>query len=338
MNLHWLSRLSASLSVTVVAALAQSEAPPSATMNAVRLHEFGGSEKLVYEKAPKPAPKPGELLIEVFAAGVNPVDWKIRTGRGKAAPSEPMILGYDVSGVVTAVGEGVERFKPGDEVFAYLSLQRGGGYAEYAIALESEVAKKPTNVDHVQAAAIPLAALTAYQALFETAELKEGQSVLIHAGAGGVGHFAIQLAKTRGVKVFATASEKNLSFLKSLGADVAIDYEAQRFEQLAKDVDVVLVSIPGETLERSYATTKQGGMLVSIIGGLDEKKLAAQGVRGRSILVRPDGKQLTELAQLVEDHKLVPTVSLIVPLAEAAKAHDASQTSRTRGKIVLKVR
>ncbi|HVS18674.1 MAG TPA: NADP-dependent oxidoreductase [Planctomycetota bacterium] len=307
-------------------------------MRAVRMHAYGGPEVLQLEALPRPEPGPGEVLVAVHAAGVNPVDWKIREGAfGRQPGSLPRVLGFDVAGVVAAVGEGVERLAVGDEVYGYLSLQRGGGYAEYVVAPEAELAAKPATLDFVAAAAVPLAALTAWQALIETAGLEEGQTVLVHAGAGGVGHFAVQIAVARGAKVIATASERNHAFLRELGAEQVIDYRTQRFEELVRDVDVVLDPIGGETRTRSYGVLKPGGFLVSIVGAPPPAELEAHGVSGAGILVRPDAKGLAELAEMIDLGALRPEVSHMLPLAEAAAAHTQSETGHTRGKIVLVV-
>ncbi len=327
-------------------ASARDQAPVSApgasaapTMKAVRIHSFGKPDVLVYEDALRPTPGPVEALVRIHAAGVNPVDWKIRSGtfKGMNLPM-PFILGFDISGVVESVGADVKGFKPGDEVFAYMSLRRGGGYAEYAAVPESELAVRPKSIDHVLSAGVPLAALTAWQALFDTAGLKEGQTVLIHGGAGGVGHFAVQLAKSRGAKVIATASAPNHDFLKSIGADQAIDYRTQKFEEHAKDVDVVLDTVGGDTLARSYQVLKPGGYLVSIVQPPDPEMLAEREIKGRVILVQPNGKDLSEIAALIDAGKVKPHVSETVPLQDVAHAHIQSQGGHTRGKIVLKVR
>ncbi|TAJ16093.1 MAG: NADP-dependent oxidoreductase [Planctomycetota bacterium] len=306
-------------------------------MKAVRIHAYGKAEVLVYEDVPKPVAKAKQVLVRVRAAGVNPVDWKIRGGLFGGELPGPMILGFDIAGVVESVGEGVEGWKKGDEVFALQPLSRGGGYAEFAVTDASALARKPAKADFAHTAALPVAALTAWQGLFDTAKLEQGQSVLIHAGAGGVGHFAVQLAHHKGARVFATASAANLAFLKELGADVAIDYKAQKFEDVAKDVDVVLDSIGGETQQRSFGVLKKGGILVSIVGQPDVKLAKEKGVRAGGILVKPDGKVLGELAALIDAGKLVPHVSAIVPLAEARKAHELSESGHTKGKIVLEV-
>jgi len=315
---------------------APQEAP--ATMHAVRMHAYGGPEVLQLEEVPRPSPGTGQVLVAVHAAGVNPVDWKIREGAfGRQPASLPRVLGFDVSGVVAAVGADVQRLKVGDEVYGYLSLSRGGGYAEYVVAPEAELAPKPATLDFVHAAAVPLAGLTAWQALVETAGLEEGQTVLVHAAAGGVGHFAVQIAVARGAKVIATASESNHAFLRALGAEQVIDYRTQRFEELAHDVDVVLDPIGGDTRTRSYGVLKPGGFLVSIVGAPPASEIEAHGVRGAGILVRPDAKGLAELAELIDLGAMHPEVGHEFPLAEAARAHEQSETGHTRGKIVLVV-
>lgn len=310
----------------------------TATMKAVRMHDYGKSDVLVYEDVPRPEPKAGEVLVKVHAAGVNPVDWKVRAGLlGKAKSRLPMTLGGEIAGVVEGCGADVKSFKAGDEVWSLLPLTRWGGYAEYAVVPESELARKPKSLDFVHAAGVPLAALTAWQALIDTAGLKEGQSVLIQAGAGGVGHFAVQIAKARGAKVYATASKNHLEFLKQLGVDVGIEYQSQKFEEVAKDVDVVLDAIGGETQERSIACLKKGGYLVSIVWPPDAKKLEAAGVKGSIMLVHPDVKELDQLAALIEAGKLKCVVSDTIPLAEAKRAQELSEAGHTQGKIVLQV-
>lgn len=303
-------------------------------MSAIRVNEFGGPEVLKIESIDRPVPGDGELLVKVHAAAVNPIDWKIRAGGRGTVPYTP---GFDLSGVVEQVGGGAEKFKAGDAVYAMLDLRRGGAYAEYAIVKESEAAVKPAQASHVEAAAIPLVTLTAWQALFDTADLQANQTVLIHGGAGGVGSVAVQLAKWKGAKVIATASKENHDFLKEIGADVTIDYRSEKFEEIAKDVDVVLDTIGGETRERSWQTLKPGGMLVSIVGGPSQERAAAAKVRAAGILVKPDSAQLTQIAELIDSGKLKPIVTHRMPLADAPKAHQQSETKHTRGKIVLEV-
>lgn len=312
--------------------------PATATMKAVCIRAPGGVEVLKYEDAPRPEPKAEEVLIRVMAAGVNPVDAKIREGAfGKGALEKPQILGFDVSGVVEKTGAKITNFKKGDPVYAYLNLRRGGGYAEYTVATQSEATAKPKSITHEQAAAVPLAALTAWQALVETGKLSEGQTVLVQGGSGGVGSFAIQIAKARGARVIATASTANQDFLKQLGVDQPIDYTQTKFEDVVKDVDLVLDAVGPETLARSYGVVKKGGMIVSILGPPDETELRKREIQGKSILVRPNADQLAEVTKLIEEKKIKPHVSKVFSLAEAAKAHEAIETRHTRGKIVLKV-
>src|SRR5438874_11044334 len=245
-------------------AVAQTSPP---MMKAVFVHEFGGPEVLKYEDAPRPEPKDDEILVRVIAAGVNPVDAYARQGMlaKRGLDNRPSIIGYDIAGVVEKTGANAKKFKQGDAVYCYLSVMRGGGYAECAVAKESETALKPKNISFEEAAAVPLAATTAWQALVDTAKMTKGQTVLIHGGSGGVGSFAIQIGKARGAKVIATASTANQDLLKELGADVAIDYTKQKFEDVAKDVDVVLDSVGEDTLARSYGVVKRGGFIVSLV-------------------------------------------------------------------------
>jgi NADPH:quinone reductase-like Zn-dependent oxidoreductase len=307
------------------------------TMSAVRITAHGNPDVMRVESVPRPIAGPEEVLVRVYAAAVNPVDTQIRAEPSGFA-SLPYIPGFDVSGVVVEIGDGVTGTTIGDSVFAMLDLERGGGYAEYVIVKQTELAAKPARVSHAEAASLPLVALTAWQALFETADLQPGQTVLIHAGAGGVGTSAVQLAKWRGARVIATASERNHDFLRSLGADVVIDYRTQRFEDIAQDVDVVLDPIGGETQLRSLETLRDGGILVSLVGLMREARPPARNVRATGILVRPDAEQLVRIAELVVSGDLRPVVSHRFGLHEVAAAHRQSETGRTRGKIILTVR
>jgi NADPH:quinone reductase-like Zn-dependent oxidoreductase len=309
------------------------------TMKAIVVHEYGGPEVLKYEDAPRPEPKEDQILVRVVAAGVNPVDGMIRSGmfakHEKAA--FPMILGGDIAGVVENAGNKITKFKTGDPVFAYLSLKNGGGYSEYALATEREAAPKPKSLTYVEAAAVPIVALTAWQALVDTAKLSAGQTVLIHGGSGGVGTFAIQIAKARGAKVIATASTANQDLLKELGADIAVDYTKQKFEDLAKDVDVVLDSVGKDTLARSYGVVKKGGFIVSIVARLDQAELDKHGIHGATLSVDPNSEELAEIGKLIDEKKIKVIVSQTFPLSEAVKAQEQAATGHTRGKIVLKV-
>src|SRR5215471_266094 len=307
------------------------------TMKAVVIHEYGGPEVLKYENIPRPEPKDDQLLIRVIAAGVNPVDGMIRSGMFKGNREFPIILGGDVAGVVEKIGSKITKFKVGEPVFAYVSLDNSGGYAQYALVTEQEAAPKPKSLSYVEAAAVPVVGLTAWQALVDTAKLSTGQTVLIHGGSGGVGSFAIQIAKARGAKVIATASTANQEFLKQLGADVAIDYTKQKFEDVAKDVDVVLDSVGRDTLARSYAVVKKGGIIVSLVARPKESELEKYGIRGASLNAEPSSEELSEIGKLIDDKKIKVIVSQTFPLSEAMKAQEQVATGHTRGKIVLKV-
>jgi NADPH:quinone reductase-like Zn-dependent oxidoreductase len=311
----------------------------SQTMKAIRIHNYGGPEVLRYEDAPRPEPQAGEVLVRVHAAGVNPIDWKVREGHMKDLwPHKfPLILGWDVSGTVEEVGPGVSRFKIGDEVYSIPDPTRNGAYADYIVVRESELSLKPTSLHHIRAAAVPLAALTAWQSLFDTAQLQPGQRVLIHAGSGGVGHFAVQLAKWKGAYVFATASTKNQDLLRELGVDEPIDYTQQRFEDVARNIDVVLDTIGGETQERSWSVLKKGGVLVSLVRPPSEEKATELGVRAAFMAGHPSGAQLAEIAKLIDSGEPKPVIDRILPLSEVRRAHELSQSGHTHGKIVLRV-
>ena len=309
-------------------------------MNAVRIHRYGGPEVLQYEDAPRPQLGNAEVLIRVHAAGVNAVDWKVRSGsmNGLVHHKLPLVLGWDLSGVIEEVGPGVSKFKKGDEVFSKPDTSRDGAYAKYVVVRESEVALKPQSLHHVYAAAVPLAGLTAWQALFDVAQLKHGQRVLIHGGSGGVGHFAAQLARWRGVCVIATASTKNQQLLREIGVDQPIDYTIQRFEQVAENVDVVLDTIGGETQERSWKVLKKGGLLASIVQPPDAEKAEEFGVRSAFAWSQPNGEELAEIAAPFDSGNLKVVLDRILPLSEARRAHELSQSGHARGKIVLRVK
>jgi len=310
------------------------------TMKAVRIHTYGSPDVLIHEDVPRPLPKTGEVLVRIEAAAVNPVDWKIREGylREMLPHSLPLILGWDMSGVIEETGPGATSFRVGDEVFSRPDLLRDGTYAEYVVIREQEVAIKPKSVDHLHAAAVPLAGLTAWKSLIESAELSAGQKVLIHAAAGGVGGYAVQLAKWRGAHVIGTASADNHDYLRNLGADEVIDYRSERFEDVAGDIDVVFDTIGGDTQKRSWQVLKKGGILVSVITPPPADKAAAHGVRQAFVFIRPDAAVLAELAKLIDAGKLRPYVEKVLPLADARRAQELSQAGHVRGKIVLKVK
>ncbi len=311
--------------------LAAAARPP---MKAIVIHSSGGPEVLKYEDAPRPQPKDDEVLIRVMAAAVNPVDVFIREGRSNQFP---LIPGMDAAGVVEQVGNKVTKFRRGDAIYAYLSFEEQGGYAEFAVTKQDHAALKPKSIDFEQAAAVPLAATTAWQALVDKAGLSTGQTVLIHGGSGGGGTFAVQIAKARGAKVIATASTANQDLLKQLGVDQPIDYTTTKFEDVVKDVDVVLNAVRGDTLARSYGVVKKGGIIVSITGEPDPAELEKHGIRGTGLGAQPDAKVLEELAKLIDAGKITPIVSAVMPLADIVKAHQQIASRHTRGKIVLKI-
>ncbi len=311
-------------------------------MKAVRIHEYGGPDVLKYENAPRPSPAAGEVLVKVHAAGINPVDWKTRSGggvSGRYGNAFPLIIGWDISGVVEAVGENATTFKVGDAVFGMVRFPSiGAAYAEYVAAPQTDLALKPKNIDHIQAAAIPLAALTAWQALFESGDLTSGERLLIQGAAGGVGHLAVQLAKWKGAYVIATGSTNNMAFLRELGADAVIDYTNTRFEDTIKSVDMVLGCIGGDMLKRSLSVIKVGGRLISITGLPDQQEAEKRHVRTEAILVRPVDSHMNAIAQLIEAGTLQMVVTEVFDLADASKAHAFAESRELRrGKIVLKV-
>jgi NADPH:quinone reductase-like Zn-dependent oxidoreductase len=308
-------------------------------MKAVHIHDYGGLDVLHYEEAPRPKPGPGEVLIAVHATTMNPFDCAVRAGyMGQYFNyTFPLILGTDVSGVVEELGDGVTDIAPGDVVYTRAGIYRDGAHAEYVLALAADVVPKPASLDHIHAAALPHVTLTAWQGLIEFADLSEGQTVLIHAAAGGVGHVAVQLAKWRGAKVIGTASI-NLPFLEELGVDQAIDYTQTAFEDVVHDVDVVLDLLGGETQQRSWKTLKPGGILLSTVQPPSQEIAQSYGVHQRMIGTAPPiRKVLTEAAKMVEEGQLKPHVSRVLPLHEIKKAHALSEARHTRGKIVLQV-
>ncbi len=310
-----------------------------ATMNAVRIHDFGGPEVLQYEQAPRPVPAAGELLIRVHAAGINPVDWKTRE-RGAATRRDqlPLILGWDVSGIVEEAGDGVADFSAGDAVYGLVRFPApGSAYAEYLTAPADQLAPRPGSLDHVEAAAMPLVALTAWQALFDAAGLAAGQTLLVHAAAGGVGHIAVQLAKWKGARVIGTASARNEDFLREIGVDQFIDYTTTRFEDVVSDIDVVLDTMAEDTRERSWGVLKRGGVLVSILGDPSPESAAERGVRAARTLVQPNATQLRELTTLFDSGEVKPAIDSVFPLQEVRAAHERIQTGHVRGKVVLRV-
>ncbi|MEW2523637.1 NADP-dependent oxidoreductase [Streptomyces sp. NPDC047071] len=312
------------------------------TMRAVSQDAAGAPDVLKVVTVRRPEPGRGEILVRVHAAGVNPADWKTRA-RGVFADgtTPPFTLGFDVSGVVEAVGDGVALFRPGDAVFGMPRFPHpAGAYAEYVTAPARHFAPRPAGLTHVQAGALPLAALTAWQALVDTADVRPGQRVLVHAAAGGVGHLAVQIAKARGAHVIGTASAAKHELLRSLGADELIDHRTQDFAALLRDVDVVVDGIGGPHRARSLRTLRPGGTLVSLLPPDDAfpaREAEAAGVRAVFMLVEPDHGGLRAIASLVEEGRLRVVVDTVLPLEEAARAHALGERGRTTGKIVLSV-
>jgi len=304
----------------------------------VRFHRFGGPDVLRLEEVELSMPDALQVLVSVKAASVNPVDFKIRSGKYPAVQEDrlPYTLGRDVSGTVEKCGAQATRFKIGDEVVSVVSIG-GGGYADKVVLDEAAIARKPREIDHIHAAAIPLAGQTAWQGLFRYGQLKAGQAVLIHGGSGGVGHFAVQFAKAKGARVLTTVSTERLGFARSLGADVVIDYKTQRFEDLAQDLDMVFDLIDGETRERSWKLLKKGGVLVSTLTEPSQETAARHGVRALRYTVEADGKELDEILRLVASGRVKPHVQKTYPLAEAAQALSSVEQGDSVGKIVLTV-
>jgi NADPH:quinone reductase-like Zn-dependent oxidoreductase len=309
------------------------------TMRAIRQDVLGEAEVLGEVEVPRPEPGLSQVLVRVHAAGLNPTDWGHRARKVFLGPP-PFTLGWDVSGVVEATGFGVTLFKPGDEVFGMLPYPHGvGSHAEYVTGPARAFALKPASIDHVQAGALPLAALTAWQALADTAALAAGQRVLIHAAAGGVGHLAVQIAKARGAHVIGTASAGNHALLRDLGADELVDYHATDFAATVRDADVVLDSMSGDYPARSLRTLRRGGLLISLLPLRPEvvAEAARLGLRTKVLLVEADHAGMTAIADLVTAGKLRPVIAGTFPLAEAAKAHALGETGHVAGKLVLTV-
>jgi NADPH:quinone reductase-like Zn-dependent oxidoreductase len=308
-------------------------------MKAIRIHAFGGPEVLQLDDIAIPQPPEGELLVRIHAASVNPVDYKIRRGTVPWVSREmlPMTLGRDLSGTVESTGAGVDAFSDGDSLYAMLGSIDRGSYAEYVLVKPNEAAPKPARLSHIEAAAVPLAALTAWQGLFDHGHLETGQTVLIHGGSGGVGHFAIQFAKVKGATVLTTVSGQNLHFVTELGVDRAIDYQSQRFEEIARDVDLVLDLVAGETQERSWSVLRPGGVLVSALGEPSRERAMQHKARAVGYRAQPNAGQLAEIGRLIDQGKVRPVVMATYPLAEVRQAHERLERGHVRGKIVLVV-
>src|SRR5436305_10432221 len=306
-------------------------------MKAVVAHEYGTPEVLKFEKVPRPEPKEDEALVRVVAGGVNPADPLTLSGKfaREWGTNLPLIPGYEIAGIVEKTGMKFTSLKPGDAVYGYPTF--GGGWAEYVVVKEWEVAPKPKSLSFAEAAAVPMGALTAWQSLVDVAGLHEGQTILIHGGSGGVGRFAIQIAKARGAHVIATASTANQDLLKQLGADVAVDYTKTKSEDVAKDVDAVLDPVGKETLARSYGVLKKGGIVMCLVALPDRAELQKRGIHGAAISAHPDAADLTQIARLIDAGKIKPIVTQVLPLSEAIAAQQQAATHHTRGKVVLRI-
>lgn len=321
-------------------ALQACAADAPADMRAVVLHTFGEAGAMSLDRVAIPQPAAGEVRIRVVAAGVNPIDWKIRTVSRYNSRPLPRILGFDVSGTIDAVGSGVTTWKIGDEVIAALQSAVQGGYAEYTVVSTDSVAAKPKSLSFEEAAGLPTAVTTVWPFLLDAGQLKSGQRLLIQGAAGGVGSVAVQVAHARGAHVIGTASAANHDYLRSIGADEVIDYRTEKFEDKAKNVDIVFDTVGGETLERSYAVVRPGGTLIAIAGRVSAEKCQAAGIlcptatrEGKS-----PGKMLAEAAALADAGKLKVNVERVFPLEEAFAAQELNRAGHTRGKIILKIR
>lgn len=308
-------------------------------MKAIRIHEFGGPDVLGLEDIEVPQPKADEVLIKVYASSVNPVDGKIVAGEAQAKfpTSFPLTIGWDVSGIIERAGDHVRNFSIGDEVYGRPFPTQNGAFAEYVVIKADEIALKPRSIDHIHAAAVPLAGLTAWQGLFKFGKLEKGQKVLIHGASGGVGSFAVQFAKWKGAEVIGTASADNLAFIKQLGADQAIDHENQRFEEEVQDVDLVLDLIGGETQQRSLAVIKPGGILVTTVAPEFKDEAKEKKIRIESFTAQSYPEDLAQIADLIDNGVVNPVVSAVVNLQDARKAEELSGQHHTRGKVVIKV-
>jgi NADPH:quinone reductase-like Zn-dependent oxidoreductase len=308
-------------------------------MKAVCIHEFGRLDMLELEELEIPKPKTDEVLIKVYASSVNPVDQKIVAGEAqeKFPTRFPLTIGWDVSGVIEQVGDKVRGFGAGDEIYGRPFPTKNGAFAEYVVMKADEIALKPKSIDHIHAAAVPLAGLTAWQGLFKFGKLEKGQTVLIHGASGGVGSFAVQIARWKGATVIGTASAENLAFIKQLGADKAIDHDSQRFEEEVQEIDLVLDLIGGETQQRSLAVIKPGGRLVTTVmpqfkDEAKERKISVEGFTAQSY-----PQDLEQIADLIDNGFINPVVSVVLNLEEAQKAEQLNIDGRSRGKILIKV-
>ena len=322
---------------TLVGNAAQSPAPSS--MKAWRVHEFGPPEAMIFETVPRPDPGQGEVLVKVHAAGVGPWDRSIRAGRSALPQPLPLTLGSDLSGEVAALGSGFSNMAVGDQVFGVTNSQFLGAYAEYAVASAAMLAKKPTSLSYVEAASVPVIAVTAWQGLFDQARLEAGQTVVIHGAAGNVGAYAVQFARRARLRSIATAGTKDIDYVRALGADKVVDYHKQRFEDEVKDADAVLDLVGGETQTRSFQVLRQGGKLISTVSQPDQGRAKHHGVNAAFFLVEVTTERLRRIAELIDRGELKTHVGVVLPLADAREAHMMLEGRRPlpRGKIILNV-
>jgi NADPH:quinone reductase-like Zn-dependent oxidoreductase len=308
-------------------------------MMAWRVHEFGSPEVMKFERVPRPEPSPGEVLVKVVAAGVGPWDGWIRSGKSALPQPLPLTLGSDISGEIVAMGPGDTELRAGDEVFGVTNSRFIGAYAEYAVASAGMVSNKPTSLSHVEAASVPVIAVTAWQALFDHAQLEAGQTVVIHGAAGNVGSYAVQLAHLAGVQTIATVSTGDISVARNLGANTVIDYRTQRFEEEVRSADAVIDLVGGETQERSFQVLRRGGKLISAVSRPDQDLAKRYGVEAAFFLVNVTSQYLTKIARFIDDGKLRTNVGAVLPLADAREAHLMLERARPqpKGKIVLDI-
>ncbi len=309
-------------------------------MKAIRMHARGGPEQLVYEDAPAPQLNAGDALVEVHATGITPAEltWAATYQNADGTDRTPSIPGHEVSGVVVQLGPEAQGIQTGDAVYGLCDFVRNGAAAESVAVRAANLSLKPKTLSHVQAAAVSLSALTAWQAFFRHGGLEPGMSVLIHGGAGGVGSFAVQLARWRGAKVIATGSARNAAFLREMGADEVIDYSVKRFEKELRNVDLVLDTIGGDTQERSWKVLRPGGTLIALTAPIAAGKPEEFGARGIFFVVEPSRDDLTEIARRIDSGSLKPVIAETFPLARAREAFERGVQGHTRGKIVLTVK
>jgi len=308
-------------------------------MKAVQIYSYGEPDVMIYEDAPMPQIKDDEVLVKIYASGVNPIDWKVRKGlaRSRTQYKFPLILGWDMCGIISEIGKDVTEFKKNDRVFGRPDTSRNGTYAEYIAVRANEISFAPKLLDGYSAAGIPLAGLTAWQAIFDHGKLDKGKRILIQGASGGVGTFAVQFARWKDAYIIGTSSEKNRQFLMDLGANEVLDYHKENYEKKYSDIDIVLDTIGGETQKKSLSMLKPGGILVSTVGIADEKIVKEKGLIGIGFMAKSLPEQLKQIAQLADAGKVRPIIDHILPLSAAVEAHRMSEAGHIRGKIILTI-